>query len=81
MIAKTLDNLHFQNRRTLKSPTEVVFKNGRQYLKRKENWGAILYDFKRDLFLANAHNVADEIMPAAPLAVYWLIVAPCNLRC
>jgi MoaA/NifB/PqqE/SkfB family radical SAM enzyme len=48
---------------------------------RMESWGSIHYDFETDLFYAESQINPEDIVPEAPLGVYWLVTAPCNLRC
>jgi sulfatase maturation enzyme AslB (radical SAM superfamily) len=57
--------------------------NGLKFTRRAESWGQVIYDFEKDLFSAQAkHGVRlATIEPEAPLGLYWLVTAPCNLKC
>jgi MoaA/NifB/PqqE/SkfB family radical SAM enzyme len=59
---------------------QILNLNDQKFAVRQESWGTVLYDFERDLFSAEAHSHR-EIVPEAPLGLYWLVTAPCNLRC
>ena len=60
---------------------QVLYFNGQKMTRRTENWGAVTYDFESDLFSARIHDQNTEIVPEAPLGLYWLVTAPCNLKC
>lgn len=59
----------------------LINRGGQKYLYRAEEWGLIEYDYAADQFSALVDANKTEILPRAPLAVYWLVTAPCNLRC
>src|ERR1700722_3990194 len=59
----------------------LVYQSRDRILSRVEEWGSIVYDFKRDNFSAKTRNLSFRIKPEPPLSIYWLVVAPCNLRC
>lgn len=67
----------------LKIPTRpyVVEDADRTYLCRLEQWGIVEYDYSTDQFSALADPDHAPLLPRAPLGVYWLVTAPCNLRC
>lgn len=54
---------------------------GQKFTHRHERWGTVIYDFQNDLFSALVNDQNESIVPAAPLGLYWLVTAPCNLRC
>lgn len=64
----------------LKTPF-VHERNGRKILTRMESWGLIDYDYSTDQFSAVVRANGQSILPRAPLGLYWLVTAPCNLRC
>lgn len=60
----------------------ALYFNRRKFTRRSETWGTVVYDFERDLFFAESKLSAGEaITPEAPLGLYWLVTAPCNLKC
>lgn len=59
----------------------VVERDEKKYLYRLEKWGAIEYDYALDQFSALIDPDIERPLPRAPLGVYWLVTAPCNLRC
>lgn len=64
------------------SPSKrALYFNGAKFTRRKESWGTVIYDFHQDLFSAEAHSAHAAIVPEAPLGLYWLVTAPCNLKC
>ncbi len=59
----------------------VLVENGNRILQREEAWGSVRYDYSSDLFSADIRDHEAALKPASPLGIYWLIMAPCNLRC
>lgn len=59
----------------------VVHRETKKYLYRAEKWGHVEYDYLSDQFSAFVSREVQNPLPRAPLGLYWLVTAPCNLRC
>lgn len=65
----------------LPSTPYTIIRNSRKQMYRWEAWGLVIYDYKLDQFSAIVTSPTKRILPRAPLGVYWLVNAPCNLKC
>jgi MoaA/NifB/PqqE/SkfB family radical SAM enzyme len=80
-----LKRSYLENGTTSRAPfrrhKQALYFEGKKFTRRREGWGTVIYDFEKDQFSAQNQSHESEILPEAPLGLYWLVTAPCNLKC